>query len=375
MSQRLAIDYSKIPSKILESTISGNFISNSFYLKPIYEYICKQINFDLFSGEPFPDIPTSKYIQYIKEFIEQSDFTSNILFNPVHINKDKKFNLIDAIDFENSQLNIHYFNPMNLSDEPVQKMLNTQNIIFPITSAYTKQMIETIKISSHATISTISIENTLEMLKNIDKQNVTIIVTGKQSPEKLESTFNYIKNNQDFIKENNINIQASITGTFHFNYISEVNEDLIPLCKDCEFVIGSEENPHCAEPMSLTTYKLIREKLNDIVKDIPQDLPRKNKFRIIYTRLAERISYDEEATDSDTEYSKKVLNTSRNLINALLRGKCVCAGFAETLKQACSLVDIPVKVVLSKENSNGDSHAYNLVEIYDRNMGKCGFNK
>ena len=99
-------------------------------------------------------------------------------------------------------------------------------------------------------------------------------------------------------------------------------------------------------------------------KDIDIEQSDREKFKMVYTRLANMLTYDEEAIEDGTDYANENKNKCRNLENGLLYGKCVCAGYAEILKQALSLVGIESHYVTSKEEGKeGQTHAYNIVKI------------
>lgn len=143
--------------------------------------------------------------------------------------------------------------------------------------------------------------------------------------------------------------------------IAEIDDEIIDKFGIKSVVIGLKEN-NFAEELSINKYKKIREILDQVVKGIDNNLKDKEKFEIVYTRLANMISYDYEAAENDTEYSKENINRSRNLENGVLLGKCVCVGYAEILKQTLSLVDIESHLIVSQEDKD-TSHAYNIVKI------------
>lgn len=127
-------------------------------------------------------------------------------------------------------------------------------------------------------------------------------------------------------------------------------------------LVGEEENK-AARVIDCIKYGFIYTKLKMLVKDISGKLPDVDRFKKVYTRLAYMIDYDEEVVDRSSEYSRENRRPARNMENAVLLNKAVCLGFAETLKQALSLVGIKSRVIKSMYNDEGQGHAYNLVDI------------
>ena len=109
-------------------------------------------------------------------------------------------------------------------------------------------------------------------------------------------------------------------------------------------VFSPENMSYQNEAYDLDTYIGIREKLDELVSDIDLSLPEPVKFAIVYQRLGQSIVYDTPAaypkTDEEIQYCEDVVNTCRNLKNGLLEGKCVCAGYADILRNALAMVGI-----------------------------------
>ena len=70
-----------------------------------------------------------------------------------------------------------------------------------------------------------------------------------------------------------------------------------------EVLIGAQEN-NCARKMDILKYSIIRYKLEKIVEDL-NGKSQKEKFKIIYTRLAHMIDYDKDAIKDETQYAKE----------------------------------------------------------------------
>lgn len=128
-------------------------------------------------------------------------------------------------------------------------------------------------------------------------------------------------------------------------------------------IITDPEEGHNIQRQEYTVdeYKELQKKVKEITGDIPSNLTELQKFMIIYKRLGEMISYDyemiREDKDRDQEYIKQNMHKSRNLLNGLMRGKCVCAGYADILYNCLSVVGIETCKI------SGKQHAWNKVKI------------
>ena len=118
-------------------------------------------------------------------------------------------------------------------------------------------------------------------------------------------------------------------------------------------------------------YQKSREILDKILEGLDKNEPDKAKlFAEIYKRLAFHMKYDHDAIE-DTKLKEERKVISRNLVGGLVEGKCVCAGYAEILRNACEIMGIEARYVESKENltidENGEidgmAHAYVQVKI------------
>lgn len=78
-------------------------------------------------------------------------------------------------------------------------------------------------------------------------------------------------------------------------------------------------------------YKKIKGEIHKIISDIPDDFKDEQKFMIIYTRLARKIRYDYGMINENeySQYAKENVDDSRNMVNALLKNKAVCAGLVD----------------------------------------------
>lgn len=312
-------------------------------------------------------------VQSMKDFIESTQYSLNWYHLNSYMDEEETIKLLDCIDFEKSKMHIDVdLDNIDLNNKQTQKILQTQEMIagyYEGSSLFSEKYIqktkEIIKSSKHFNIMVTreEIQHFFDMLRDNEISNVKVDIIGGNNTEELKFIMEVMKENEDILVQNNIKLNKCAYE--NCDTIEEVDEEtlysMFSYFSEGTVLIGNKENPY-EQPMNHDTYQAVREKLNDIVRDIPQDLPRKDKFKIIYTRIAEKISYDYKAIEKDTDYKEKVKNTSRNLIGGLLQGECICAGYAEVLKQACSLVGIPCRYVPSEGKEGEGSHAYNVVE-------------
>ena len=124
-------------------------------------------------------------------------------------------------------------------------------------------------------------------------------------------------------------------------------------------------------PYSIDDYMAIRDTLNILIDGINPTDSDLDKFAVIYQRILDSIEYDHNAIKhgnaADCRNSARVADTSRNLRNGLLDSTCVCAGYADILKEALKLVGIEAKYVsgLADRNDSDSGHAWNEVLLDD----------
>lgn len=114
-------------------------------------------------------------------------------------------------------------------------------------------------------------------------------------------------------------------------------------------VYDKDNGRHANRPYDIKDYCYIRKILEDLVKDIDINASEKERFAEVYKRVCQSIVYDDEAAypedEEQSKYSKEEACNSRNLVNALLKGKCVCSGYADVLRNALAMVGIESKFV------------------------------
>lgn len=117
---------------------------------------------------------------------------------------------------------------------------------------------------------------------------------------------------------------------------------------ECIVTLPNRENNHYGkyDAYDIRTFQQIMQKLHEITDDIDPNIPDLKKFAIIYDRIGRYISYDNSVlgiSETDDNYRK-----SRNLENGLLKGKCVCEGYAEILMNALKIVGIENTMVFGE---------------------------
>ena len=116
-------------------------------------------------------------------------------------------------------------------------------------------------------------------------------------------------------------------------------------------------------PYTLSQYAYIRETLDILTNDIDPSEPDIDKFATIYIRLAEAIKYNLESCGdgkvdrAHAKYYAERINNCRNMFDGLHEWQCVCAGYADILRNALAMVGIDARIV----SNNG--HAWNQVLI------------
>lgn len=131
------------------------------------------------------------------------------------------------------------------------------------------------------------------------------------------------------------------------------------------------------EPYSREEYEKVRTEIDTIISQI--ELPdekdsnkEKKIFTQIYKILGQKIDYDYNAISKEEKSNERLQITCRNLLGGLLENKCVCAGYADVLRNvlACtgiyseyvgSIPDFEKGVPLNLKDPGG--HAWNLVRL------------
>jgi hypothetical protein len=123
--------------------------------------------------------------------------------------------------------------------------------------------------------------------------------------------------------------------------------------------------------------KAIMKMVEGIDKDFLKDDPDREKkiFGKLIPKIVERVRYDESIQEKSIERHYKNLDRiifhERNLHNApsnemlgLLKGRCVCRGYAGIVRDVFNEVDIDTNVVIGFNNTNiQNGHAWNQIKL------------
>lgn len=124
-------------------------------------------------------------------------------------------------------------------------------------------------------------------------------------------------------------------------YVSDTNSDVFP---------------------SIEGFIKADEILSEIVSDIDSSWGELEKFKYIYTKLGELISYDINITyKEDTENCNRANLITRDIFKSVLTGKGVCTGFAEIYQYVCRKAGLMCYI---ERDSN---HEYNVIKYLDEN--------
>lgn len=132
-----------------------------------------------------------------------------------------------------------------------------------------------------------------------------------------------------------------------------------------------------SKPYTREEYEKVRREINEIISQI--QFPEANDpnmekkiFVQVYKILGRKIDYDHNAISKEGRNNERLQITSRNLLGGLLENKCVCAGYADILRNvlACTgiyseyvgaMPDIENGVPFDLNDPGG--HAWNLVML------------
>lgn len=142
-------------------------------------------------------------------------------------------------------------------------------------------------------------------------------------------------------------------------------------------VISGSENGRYSIDEFISIKKAILEFLKDVPKKDPNDPDSEKKiFSYIYTKIAYNIKYDELASEYSElvgygrEMTEDYVKRASNLCGAILNGKALCSGYAETLRNLLAEMGIEAKCIGGGSSTKGeakeknmDSHAWNQVKL------------
>lgn len=140
---------------------------------------------------------------------------------------------------------------------------------------------------------------------------------------------------------------------------------------------GHNTEKQQGEPYSREEYESVRKEIDGIISQITipdkNDTNREKKiFSQIYKILGQRISYDYNAISEEEKSNERLQITCRNLIGGLLENKCVCAGYADILRNVLACTGIYAEYVggmpdfengVPMDLKDPGGHAWNLVKL------------
>lgn len=140
---------------------------------------------------------------------------------------------------------------------------------------------------------------------------------------------------------------------------------------------GSNTEKPQKSPYSRQEYTKVREEIDQIISQVKlpeeNDPDREKKiFSQVYKILGQKIEYDNYAISEEGEKDARLQTTCRNLLGGLLENKCVCAGYADILRNVLACTGIYSEFIgASPDFENGvpynfkdpGGHAWNLVKL------------
>ena len=121
---------------------------------------------------------------------------------------------------------------------------------------------------------------------------------------------------------------------------------------------------------SFESFIQIKHKINEIIKDINPNASDMEKYLKVREKLL-NIRYNYSALHSSSKESDYY--TSRNLEDGLLNGTCVCAGYADILKNV--LVELGIEAIYIEGYTNTrELHAWNQIKLKDENGQEKWYN-
>ena len=161
--------------------------------------------------------------------------------------------------------------------------------------------------------------------------------------------------------------------------VSEISRDDISRYKNQanvdEVRVITDDGFTCTNaPYTANEYYYIRGVLDEIVAGIDPNEPDVDKVATIYERIIRTIAYDHSCIDRNSRegvrHGSKEVHSCRNLLNGLTTETCVCAGYADILRQALNLVGIESKYLYGECFGDPDTyagHAWVAIRLKDEN--------
>ena len=218
-------------------------------------------------------------------------------------------------------------------------------------------------------MATISIKS-IDDIKKIRKMNLDNVLIGIRTSEirdmvELSQIVDYVK---DFITRSDKNIDFNqVIDNVADMTVEQLNIIENKISDNKKFSkIKMLKYIDCYEEYSVDKYKKIRGRIDELISDIDLNLPDVEKFLAVENKIIYNICFDKlaETDEVNKEYFNQNYISSRNLEGGLLNGKCVCAGYADILRNMLKCVNIDATFV--KGEWKGKGHAWNQVKLdYD----------
>lgn len=196
--------------------------------------------------------------------------------------------------------------------------------------------------------------------------NATLLLTITQL-ERLLASGKVIPQNVRI----NIHDVSELSSTKAKDLLRQMNAKGMNLIGVQIFDENTDNRSNAISPYSLSEYVYIRDTLDLVVSGINPSEPDLDKFAVVYQRLMDSITYDHAATKHNDApqsiYYAERRDTSRNLLKGLEEGKCVCAGYADILRNALSLVGIESRLNTGfcKTGQRDTGHAWDQIRLKD----------
>lgn len=256
-----------------------------------------------------------------------------------------------------------------------KEICNDENFVLALTleqaEAFDEELGEDVNVQIYC-------ENAEDVQKLIDSKKLPKCVKEVKIEVSKEQAFELAKN--ETLKETNSPIDLKIKSAADLSI-----EELDELTKKIQINTISMDDINLQiyqkEPYSIADYRACRMIIDELLDgiDIGQadDLDREKKiFGQVIKRLANHISYDYSALKLIKTKKEEIEYTSVNMLGGLIDGKCVCAGYAEIVRNVFACAGIEARYVAGYQKAiigngkfeingkkYGDGHAWNQIKL------------
>lgn len=319
----------------------GSFLNtDNIFLKEILSY----------SVNNFSEKFESSLPNEVKDFIKG---TSQICL-------DDYLKLSKYLDFNDCVQRKIYIPDIEITEEYIEKInaLNTnENLMITITPEQVKEFND--KLNNNLYIG-INFENGDEASKYEDyPDNIKQIVINNSTITK-EQLKKIMKKDKSIVAEDGVlHLEIKNASELSNDELDELSEK-----NNLDIVMNDENLSYAQEkPYSVAEYRICRAVIDELINGIEfgneNDLDREKKiFGQVIKRLANHMSYDYPAIN-DKEIEREII--SRNMYGGLIDGKCVCAGYAEIVRNVFSCLGIDAIYVSGSEEAK-ENDAYYVVD-------------